>query len=74
MERVNSEGIRRGDLRFVLTQTRMVHAARRNGSCLLCRNGPVNEAALCDSCFSFLSEDESRLAQKWLTGEGPPGA
>lgn len=74
VERLNSEGIRRNDLRFVLTQPRLVAIARRNGTCLLCKHGPVNEAALCESCFSLLGEEEFTLAQRWLTGEGPPGA
>jgi hypothetical protein len=74
VSRLNSEGIRRGDLCFALTQPKMVGDARRIGSCLLCRNGPVNEAGLCDICFSLLSDEEYRLANKWLTGEGPPGA
>jgi len=74
VERLNSEGIRRGELRFALTQPKMVADARRIDSCLLCRNGPVNEAGLCEVCYTILSDEEFRLAQRWLTGEGPPGA
>lgn len=74
MDRLNSEGISRRDLTFVLCQARMVATARRLRSCLLCRNGPVNEAGLCDSCYALLNDEEFRLAQRWLTMEGPPGA
>jgi hypothetical protein len=74
MEMALTSTIRRADLRFVLTQPKLVAAARRNRSCLLCKFGPVNESGLCESCFSLLGDEEHRLAQKWLTGEGPPGA
>lgn len=74
MERMNSEGIRRSDLKFVLTQPRLVHAARRLNSCLMCKGNPVNEAGLCAVCFMLLSDEEFNLAQRWVTGEGPPGA
>lgn len=74
MERLNSEGIRRSDLKFALTQPRVVLSARRLDSCLMCKNGSVNESGLCAVCFMLLSEDEFNLAQRWVTGEGPPGA
>ena len=74
VERLNSEGITRRELTFALTQPKFVLAARRLKSCLLCRNGPVNESGLCESCFALLNDEEFRLAQRWLTGEGPPGA
>lgn len=72
MDRLNSEGIRRGELPFVLRQTDRVRTARRIDSCLLCRRKRVNEAGLCDVCFSQLEGEEMRLANRWLTGEGPP--
>lgn len=74
VERLNSEGLRRGELKFALTQPKVVASARRLDSCLLCRNGPVNESGLCEVCFMLLDDGEHRLAQRWLTGEGPPGA
>lgn len=71
MERVNSEGILRSDLRWVLTQSRLVHAARRIDTCLLCRRRRVNEAGLCDVCHATLTDEELKLAEKWLRGTGP---
>ena len=65
-------GIRRGELPFVLRQANLVPTARRIDSCLLCRRSRVNEAGLCDVCFSQLEGEEMRLANRWLTGEGPP--
>lgn len=70
-DRLNSEGIRREELRWVLTQRRMVLTARRINSCLLCRRIGVNESGLCEVCFSLLDDDESRLAGRWISGEGP---
>ena len=70
-DRLNSEGIRRDELRWVLTQRRFVITARRINSCLLCRRNGVNEAGLCQVCFTLLDDEESRLANKWTSGEGP---
>ena len=70
-DRINSEGIRREDLRWTLTQRRIVLTARRINSCLLCRRAGVNESGLCDVCFSLLSDEEARIAARWISGEGP---
>lgn len=72
MERQNSEGIRRSELNFVLRQTDRVRTARRIDACLLCRRPRVNESGLCDICYTQLDGEEMRLANRWLTGEGPP--
>ena len=71
MERLNSEGILRSDLAFALGSRKIVRDARKMDSCLLCRRKNVNEAALCDVCYSMLEGDELMLALKWLTGVGP---
>ncbi|MFZ4507946.1 MAG: hypothetical protein ACOYON_09650 [Fimbriimonas sp.] len=71
MERENSEGIRRDELAYALSQRRFVMTARRIDSCLLCRRKRVNEAGLCDACYSSLDGREFELASRWLAGVGP---
>ena len=72
MERLNSEGILRDELRFALKSRRAVMSARRINSCLLCRRMGVNESGLCEVCYGLLDDaEELRLANRWLTGEGP---
>ncbi|MEA2553739.1 MAG: hypothetical protein QOJ65_1915 [Fimbriimonadaceae bacterium] len=71
-DRLNSEGIRRDQLTWALRQRRVVGTARRINSCLLCRRIGVNESGLCEVCFSLLNDEESRLAGRWMSGEGPP--
>jgi hypothetical protein len=70
-DRLNSEGIRRDQLVWVLTQRHIVLKARKVNSCLLCRRVGVNEAALCEVCHALLNDDEFRVASKWISGEGP---
>lgn len=70
-DRLNSEGIRRDELRWALTQRRIVAGARKINSCLLCRRIGVNEAGLCEVCFTLLSDEEARIAYRWISGEGP---
>lgn len=70
-DRLNSEGIRRDQLVWSLMQRRIVLTARRINSCLLCRRAGVNESGLCDVCFSLLSDEENRIARRWISGEGP---
>ena len=70
-DRLNSEGIRRHELLWALTQRRTVMTARRINSCLLCRRAGVNESGLCEVCFSMLSDEENRIALRWISGEGP---
>lgn len=72
MDRYNHEGIARRDLPLALKNARLVFTHRRIDSCLLCRRMRVNEAALCSVCYSLLEGEEFRLANRWLTGEGPP--
>jgi hypothetical protein len=72
VERLNSEGIPRDTLRIALKSRRDVLTARRINSCLLCRRIGVNETGLCDVCYGLLDDpEELRLANRWLTGEGP---
>lgn len=71
MSRFNSEGIHREDLIHVLRVPRLVQQARRIDSCLICRNAKVNEAGLCDVCYTMLDGAELRLASQWLSGQGP---
>lgn len=71
VERLNSEGIRRQDLMLALRDRRKVALARRIDSCLLCRRGGVNDAAICEVCYGMLDGEELRLAARWLSGEGP---
>jgi hypothetical protein len=72
VERLNPEGIPRDDLRYALTQRRFVMSARRMNSCMLCKRIGVNETGLCEVCYGLLDDpEELRLANRWLTGEGP---
>ena len=71
MERVNSEGIPRHDLAHYLRDRKSVIGARRIDTCMLCRRHKVNEAGLCDYCYSALDGEEARLAAVWLSGQGP---
>lgn len=71
MERHNSEGILRKDLKIALRDRRQVLTARRIDSCLLCRRPRVNESGLCDVCYGMLEGEELDLACRWLSGEGP---
>ncbi|HXH62008.1 MAG TPA: hypothetical protein VNI20_11700 [Fimbriimonadaceae bacterium] len=71
MERVNSQGIPRDHLEWALAQRRIVERARREDACLLCRANGVNEAGLCDLCYTQLREPEQVLAERWLSGVGP---
>ncbi len=72
MDRINSEGIQRWRLSIALTDRHQVLNARKADMCLLCRRHRVNEAGLCDVCYSGLEGDEFRLASRWLSGVGPP--
>ncbi len=69
--RLNPEGIPRDQLRYALSQRRFVMTARRIDACLLCRNPRVNESGLCEVCYALLTDEELRLASRWLSGEGP---
>lgn len=71
MERLNSEGIPRDKLSIALKNPRVVGSARKINSCMLCKRRGVNEAGLCDVCYILLSDTELRLANRWMTGEGP---
>ena len=71
MDRINATGLRREQLVWALTQNRLVSAARKEDSCLLCRSQRVNEAGVCVVCFSMLTDDELKLARRWLAGTGP---
>jgi hypothetical protein len=71
MERLNGEGIPRRHLSIALGDRRQVLTARKIDRCLLCRRPRVNEAGLCDVCYSMLDGEELVLAGKWLTGAGP---
>jgi len=71
VDRLNSEGIRRSELKWALTQRRIVLTARRIDACLLCRRNRVNEAGLCDICHATLTDEELVAEEKWLRGTGP---
>jgi hypothetical protein len=71
VERYNSEGIPRDKLVVALRDRRLVAEARRVGFCILCRRSPVNEAGLCEICYSGLDGEELRLATTWTSGAGP---
>lgn len=72
MERLNSEGIPRHQLKFALSRPAMVRSARKTDSCLLCRRSGVNEAGICDLCLPLIQNpEEITLIERWLTGEGP---
>jgi hypothetical protein len=72
VERLNSEGIPRHQLKFALRRPATVLTARRVDSCLLCRRKGVNEAGLCDLCYPLIQDPEEQgLIEKWLSGEGP---
>ena len=71
VDRLNPEGIPRNQLAFVLTQPRRVREARRIDACLLCRRASVNDAGLCEICYSMLDGEELRLATRWTVGGGP---
>lgn len=70
-DRLHPEGVQRSQLKWVLTQERFVKAAVRMDQCLLCRNKRVNEAGLCDVCWTFLDDPETELALKWTSGVAP---
>jgi len=68
VERWNSEGIPRDQLMWALTQRPVIRSFRKLDSCMLCRRKGVNEAALCEACFSMLDGIEFDSAQQWLSG------
>ena len=70
MDRLNPEGIPRKQLSFVLSQSRRVYEARRIDSCLLCRHPKVNDAGLCELCYSMLDGEELQLATRWTVVGG----
>ncbi len=69
VDRVNSEGVLRQELAWHLKEGRFVKQARRQDSCLVCCASKVNEAGLCDVCYSNLTEEELLLATRWLAGQ-----
>jgi hypothetical protein len=69
--RVNSEGIKRHELLWALSQARIVQAARQIDSCLLCRRSGTNESGLCDYCWATLEGEELEAAAKWTMGVRP---
>ncbi len=71
VHRLNNEGLRRQDLAFALKTRRTVEGARQIDACLLCRRKRVNEAGLCDICYSTLDGQELELATLWLRGTPP---
>jgi hypothetical protein len=71
VKRYNAEGILRADLLVTLKDRRKVAEARRHDFCLLCRGHAVNEAGLCNACYSYLDGEEYKAAAKWLSGVGP---
>jgi hypothetical protein len=70
-ERLNGEGIPRDTLPWALTQRRLVLRARSIDKCLLCCAPNVNEAGICEVCYTLLRPEEQGLAERWLAGVGP---
>jgi hypothetical protein len=70
-DRINAQGVPRDELYWVMSQSRFVRKARKIDRCLLCCANGVNEAALCDNCYTLLNEKELELAERWLSGVGP---
>jgi hypothetical protein len=71
IRRYNSEGIAREDLMVALRTPKQVNMARSVNACLLCCAANVNEAGLCNVCYSLLNGEELNLACRWLAGLGP---
>ncbi len=71
MERLNSEGVLRAELGLTLKDRRKVMSARKINSCLLCRRLGVNDSGLCEICYGMLDGTELKLAERWLSGQGP---
>lgn len=71
MDRLNSEGLPRDQLKLALKDRAVVEKHRKLDRCLLCCAPNVNEAALCHVCWSLLDDEELKLAQRWLIGVGP---
>lgn len=71
MDRLNSEGIPRGQLLYALSNRKIVENARKTDCCLLCCRADVNEAGLCRWCYSSLDQPEITAAVKWTSGVGP---
>lgn len=45
--------------------------ARRIDACMLCRRPHVNEAGLCDVCYSSLEGEELDMVTAWMRGSEP---
>ncbi len=71
VDRLNSEGIPRWQLRAALRSAPAVRHARKHDSCLLCCAPKVNEAGLCHVCWAMLDDVELRAGERWLSGEAP---
>jgi hypothetical protein len=71
VDRLNSQGIPRKKLLWTLGQELIVKKAIKADSCLLCRANKVNEAGLCELCYSQLDDEELKAVDKWLSGVGP---
>lgn len=70
-DRLNSEGIWRGDLLLTLKTPHLVRAAIAKGRCLLCQRPNLNAAGLCDVCYSQLQGEELRIATRYMDGLVP---
>lgn len=70
-DRLHPEGVRRYELAWVLAQARFVRVAVATDRCLLCRNPRVNEAGLCDVCWTYLTDEELAIAERWTIGTAP---
>ncbi|MBX3118683.1 MAG: hypothetical protein KF784_06430 [Fimbriimonadaceae bacterium] len=73
MDRINSEGIPRDLLKVALKEPEIIRVAVKNDACLLCRNRKVNEAGICQVCFTMLNDEEVKLAEAWMSGRGAVG-
>ncbi|MCW5935742.1 MAG: hypothetical protein KIT11_00350 [Fimbriimonadaceae bacterium] len=71
MSRDNPSGLKREELSWALTKPRLVAAACRSDSCLLCRGTGVDSSGLCGGCTILLTDEELRLVERWRAGIGP---
>ena len=71
VDRLNSEGNPRDQLKLALSNRMLVEKNRKLDRCLLCCSSNVNEAALCHVCWSFLDDAEYEIARRWTIGVGP---
>lgn len=71
MERLNSEGVPLRLTLLTLQTPHLVRDARNKDRCFLCQRPKVNQAGLCDYCYSQLDGEELRVATQYMDGIRP---